>query len=81
MSKKKLKAKFGQANRAERIAIGSLKGLPSSSVYTRRDGQLYLKLDAERQVRVEISKNKKMWTAVGCTEKLDPKEEVVLVQG
>ncbi len=65
---------------ALRAPIGSLRSMPNPEVYRRENGLVYLKLNAEFQVKVFYDPAKGAWVGNGSAEKLDPAEMVEVVR-
>ncbi len=60
--------------------ISTLPSMPKPAVYRRANGGVYLKLNEGWHVKVKLSENKSSWLGDGTTEKIDPNEEVEIIQ-
>jgi hypothetical protein len=61
--------------------INAISAIPDSTVYRRKDGSLYLKLNEGFHVKVKItlSDGETRLLGDGCAEKLNPEEEVEVI--
>lgn len=65
--------------------IGVLPANPvGAAIYRRKDGSTYMRLNDEFHVKVKIGiypgDAEESWLGDGCAEKIDPEEEVEIIQ-
>ena len=60
--------------------ISALPAMPKPAVYRRANGGVYLKLNTDWHVKAKLSDDNRAWLGDGTAEKIDPDEQVKIIQ-